>query len=618
MSRSPTIGMPNYGDVTITNHGDTVRDITLTSYAELVLGSAAADAAHPAFSKMFVQTESVEGGGILLATRRRRAPGEAEVWAAHCAVVEAQEPGSFEFETDRARFLGRGRTLRNARAMQVDGPLSNTTGSVLDPIFSLRRRVSVQPRASVRVAFWTLVANSRDAAIALCAPLRAPDACEKCIAGAAEHAATQRARFGLDRAQAERYGQLVGALLSADPAWRSAPEVLELGSGGPPVLWTCGISGDRPIVLLRIAGERRLDRVRELLRAQLHWRSQQFGRGCGFAQLRRWEQHRPSSRYAGSPRERAKCATPGSSRRARRPVCSPCTTMKSRTHSATDSLLPRGSFLTQPETARTGRRKQKSPRIPSGLPDPFRASRDGPTPSSTAPSVPIAPLGPLEFENGTGGFDSAAREYAITLTDGRCTPMPWINVVANSSFGFLVSAEGGGYTWSINSQQNPLTPWPNDPVSDVPHEIMYLRDEDSGELWSATALPIRVPSAIYTARHGKGYSRFAHDAHEIEHRAVAVRALDRFDQAVATAHSQPFGARAALVHHRVCRMGTRSEWNRASTVYRHHDGRGDRRAIRAQPWRAEFGDRVAFVDLGGVQSSADRRSHRVSRALRRG
>src|ERR1700693_2037041 len=156
--------------VTIANHGDAARDIALTSYAELVLGSAAADAAHPAVSHLFVQTESVEDGHILLATRRRRAPTEPEVWAAHFTVVEGQESGAFEFETDRARRLGRGRTLRNALAMQNSGALSNTAGSVLDAIFSLRRRVRVPPRASVQVTFWTLLADSRDAALALCGP----------------------------------------------------------------------------------------------------------------------------------------------------------------------------------------------------------------------------------------------------------------------------------------------------------------------------------------------------------------------------------------------------------------------------------------------------------------
>ena len=144
------------------------------------------------------------------------------------------------------------------------------------------------------------------------------------------------------------------------------------------------------------------------------------------------------------------------------------------------------------------------------------AAAFAPSPASESHTQRTAHVTPLEFDNGTGGFDSAEREYAITLANGRCTPMPWINVVANPSFGFMVSAEGGGYTWSQNSQQNALTPWPNDPVSDTPHEVLYLRDEDSGEVWSVTALPIRVASATYTVRHGKGYSRFAHDAHEID------------------------------------------------------------------------------------------------------
>ena len=593
--------------VTITNHGEAARDIALTSYAELVLGSAAADAAHPAFSKLFMQTEPAEENRILLATRRRRGPGEPEIWAAHFAVAEGQESGAFEFESDRARFLGRGRTLRNAVAMQDRGALSNTAGSVLDPIFSLRLRIRIEPHESVRVAFWTLLSDSRDAALALCKPLRKFGACEQVLAGAAEHARAELARFGIGSAQAEESGRLVGPMLIADAAWRSVPEVLERGCGGPPVLWTCGISGDRPLVLMRISGESGLDRVGELLRAQLYWRSQRLAVDVVLLN----------------------CATAS-----RGEYLHAMLDTLLKKHQA---LLPRGA-----DDAQVGvfalRADHISEALRDGLataarvvldasgegPD-WPAERTGNTNTATAAgsepslarrsrptaaaSTSMAPAGPLEFDNGTGGFDSAAREYAITLADGRCTPMPWINVVANSSFGFLVSAEGGGYTWSVNSQQNPLTPWPNDPVSDTPHEVLYIRDEDSGELWSATALPIRVPSATYSVRHGKGYSRFAHNAHEIELELL---------QCV------PLGDSIKLSRLRIRNCSTRTR--RLSITAYVEWALGPNGTVPApfvvttideatgalfarNPWRAEFGERIAFVDLGGVQTSwtADRK-----------
>ncbi len=80
----------------------------------------------------------------------------------------------------------------------------------------------------------------------------------------------------------------------------------------------------------------------------------------------------------------------------------------------------------------------------------------------------------LEFFNGLGGFADNGREYVATLEAGQWTPAPWINVISNPSFGFQASVEGSGCTWSLNSQQNHITPWSNDPVSDAPGEVIYL------------------------------------------------------------------------------------------------------------------------------------------------
>ena len=587
--------------VTLANHGEGPREITLTSYAELVLGPAAADAAHPAFSKMFVQTEWVGQGRSLLATRRRRAPAEAEVWAAHVAVVEAHDEGTCEFETDRMRFLGRGHTLRHARAMQAGASLSNTSGCVLDPVFSLRRRVRVAPGASVRVAFWTALADSRAAVLALVQTLRADGACAQVLAGSMAHAIAEQARLGIDAVQAERFGHLASALLYAGSRLRAPTKVLERGRGGAPVLWSCGISGDRPIVLLRIGAESGLARVHEVLLAQRYWQSKRLGvdvvllntAGSGGDPLQAALNERAQAQNACLKAE---------------PDAVPVAVFALRDSTLSDAL--RAGLATAarivldaadglPDPASGDRAVDPAASVPTAV-DPSPTSQAAANDAVSAPSIPHTPR---EFDNGTGGFIESGRAYAITLDGDRCTPAPWVNVIANPGFGFLVSAEGGGYAWSLNSQQNPLMPWPNDPVSDTPHEVLYLRDEDSGELWSATALPIRVPAATYSVQHGKGWSRFTHAAHGIEVAllqfvppadSVKLSRLCLRNRSARTRH-------VSITGYVEWALGANGSVTAPFVVTSRDAETGALFARNA--WRAEFGERVAFIDLGGRQRS---------------
>ena len=131
--------------------------------------------------------------------------------------------------------------------------------------------------------------------------------------------------------------------------------------------------------------------------------------------------------------------------------------------------------------------------------------------SAVAPTTSIASSEPepaLEFANGVGGFNGDG-DYVIRLRAGQSTPLPWSNVIANDRFGFLVTESGGGYTWAGNSRENKLTTWSNDPVADLPSEILYLRDEETGEVWTPTPLP-RRDNADYWVCHGRGWSRFVH------------------------------------------------------------------------------------------------------------
>ena len=284
--------------VTIANSGSRTREIELTSYAEIVLAPDAADAAHPAFSKLFVHTDTgrqprehaqasartprksartfIDDSGAILATRRRRSPDEPEVWAAHLAVVEGELVGAAEFETDRARFLGRGRTIRTPVSV-VDGrPLSNTSGAVLDPIFSLRRRIRLAPGTTAHVTFWTLVAASRREVLDLADKHHDPTAFERAATLAWTQAQVEMFHLGINADEANLFQRLATHVLYANPALRPSSDVLARSVGGPSELWAFGISGDLPIVVCRIDDVEHLEIVRQLLRAHEYWRMKQL------------------------------------------------------------------------------------------------------------------------------------------------------------------------------------------------------------------------------------------------------------------------------------------------------------------------------------------------------
>ncbi|MEY2152012.1 glycosyl transferase family 36 [Rhodanobacter sp. 115] len=581
--------------ITLTNHGDRPRTITLTSYAELVLGPAGADASHPAFSKMFVQTEWVEQGGVLLATRRKRSSDEPSVWAAHMLLVDGQDGDTHEFESSRLRFLGRGHVLRDAHAMRPGIGLSNSSGCVLDPVFSLRRGVTLAPGASVKAMFWTALADSRESVLSLLPALRVADAADQLLRSAQAHAASRRQQQDIDVSQAAHFDGMIGPLLRADSHCRAPAEVVARGHGGAPVLWGSSISGDRPIVLLHVADEAGLASAHELLRAQRYWQSKRLA--CDVVMLGAADQHDALAKLAKAQNDTLKAA--------KNAVKAECFALDD---AAIDASVRDG--------LRTVARIELDAAKPWPAADYGRQSIDS-APTGRAP-IPRAPTRESpdendtearEFDNGLGGFVDGGRSYAISLKGEQRTPMPWVNVMANADFGCLVSAEGGGYTWSINSQQNALTPWPNDSVADMPHEALYLRDEDGGEVWSATASPIRVPSARYRTVHGKGWSRFTHRAHDIE-----VELL----QCVPSSGSLKLSRlrlRNGSAHARHLTVTSYVEWalgpNGAVTtpyvVTSRDESTGAMFARNA--WREEFGERVAFIDLGGqgTTCSGDRR-----------
>ncbi len=586
--------------VAITNLGTRPREIEITSFAELVLAPGAADRAHPAFSNLFVQTEFAPGLETLLATRRPREPGENPIWAAHVATVEGQTVGAVQYETDRARFLGRGRGIRNAGSIEDGRPLSNTAGPVLDPIFSLRRRVRLPAGATARVHFATLAAETRDRALELADKYRDRAAFERTATLAWTQAQVQLRHLGISADEAHLFQRVANRILYSDPTLRAPAHVLLRNRKGASGLWPYGISGDLPIVLLRIDHPDDQDIVRQLLRAHEYWRMKGLAVDLVVVneQVTSYGQDlREALEALVRSRTQAAAAAAGSERPGgifvlRRDLLSAEDHDLLRT-AARVVLLSRHGTLAE-QVVRLLRR-EPSPRPPRPQ-----------SPRSPAADVPPPHLD-LEFFNGLGGFAEDGREYVTILGERQWTPAPWINVIANPSFGFFVSESGAGTSWAVNSQQNQLTPWSNDPVTDPAGEAILVRDEETGEIWGPTALPVR-DAWPYVARHGQGYSHFEHESRGI---ALAltqfVPLTDPVKISLLTVENRSRGPRAIGVT-------AYAEWvlgsqRGAAAPFLITERDPQTGALFARnPWNEQFGGRVAFADLGGQQTSwtADR------------
>ena len=501
--------------ISLTNHSTRTREIELTSYAEVVLNAPGADAAHQAFSNLFIETEFIPGENAILAHRRRRSSEERPIWGIHVVVVESGSVGAIQYETDRGRFLGRGRTASNPIAVMEDRPLSNTTGAVLDPVFSLRRRVRIGPNQTVSCSFSTAVAHSREEAFALADKYHDPNIFERELRLAWTKAQVEMSHLKIDSEEAHLFQRLAARIIYSDPSLRPTAHVLALNTKSQSSLWAHGISGDLPIIVARINKAADLPTVKRLVRGHeyLHYK----GLRCDLMILN----DTPTSYLEPLHKELETIVRTGGLQGLQDKPGGVYLRRADQIPEADRILLhavarvvivaDRGSFEAQIER----------PRVGEPLP-PILMPRQAP---QTYPEPTMAPP-ELTFFNGLGGFHQGGREYVTLLGAEQWTPAPWSNVIGNANdFGFQVTESGGGYTWSVNSRENRLTPWSNDAISDPPGEVVYLRDEDSGTVWSATPLPIREREP-YIVRHGQGYSVFEHASHGVSQELLLFAPLD--------------------------------------------------------------------------------------------
>jgi cellobiose phosphorylase len=483
--------------ITITNRADEPRTIEVTSYAEVVLALPDQDLSHPAFSNLFVQTELVRSRQAILCTRRPRSADERPPWLMHLMTVQGSTVGEASYETDRMKFVGRGRTLAAPAALEGGARLSDSQGSVLDPVIAIRHRIRLEPNEIARVDLVTGVAESRETVTALIEKYHDPRLADRVFELAWTHSHILLRQLNASEADAQAYCRLAGSVIYAQALRRANSGILTRNRRGQSGLWGYGISGDLPIVLVRIRDSTRLDLVRQAVQAHAYWRMKGLP-----VDLVIWNEddsvYRQSLQdtimdvIAASP-EASLIDKPGGVFVRRGEQMSEEDRALLQTVARVVLLDEAGTLIEQLE-----RRGRKEALVPA-----LRPVRRPPEP---APAAEVSRRD-LAFFNGLGGFSRDGREYITILGPGKTTPAPWVNVIANAQFGTVVSESGSAYTWAENSHEFRLTPWTNDPVTDTSGEALYIRDEESGRFWSPSPAPARGQNS-YIIRHGFGYSIF--------------------------------------------------------------------------------------------------------------
>ena len=502
--------------ITIINRSGKRRAIDVTSYAEVVLASPAADALHPAFSNLFVQTEILSRERAILCTRRPRSQGERTPWMFHLMAVHGAEIGEISYETDRLRFIGRGHSLVDPQALSDASALSGGEGSVLDPIVSIRYRLTLNAEEAATVNIVSGIGETRNAALGLVGKYQDRRFADRVFDLAWTHSDVFLRQINATEADAELYGSLSSSVIYANSSLRADASIIIKNHRGQSGLWGYAISGDLPIVLLRIEDPANIDLVRQLIQAHTYWRLKGLA-----VDLVIWNEDHAGYRQLLHDQIMGLVAAGVGAKVTDQPggiFVRPGDQISIEERilfqTVARAILTDNRGMLADQITRRSLSEPIMPRL-----TPTRTQHDAP------PTVAALPRHDLLFFNGIGGFTPDGREYIITTTPDQVTPAPWVNVLANPHFGTVISESGSAYTWGENAHEFRLTPWYNDPVSDMSGEAFYLRDEERGHFWSPMPLPSRGATP-YVTRHGFGYTVFEHKERGIRSEVWVYVAMD--------------------------------------------------------------------------------------------
>ena len=492
--------------IRITNHGWAGRRIEITTYGEVSLRDQVADELHPCFGNLFIQTEILKDRNSIICTRRSSSKKEKPPFLFHVISTHGKTTKGFSFETDRGKFIGRNRSAKNPLAMEGGFELSNSEGDVLDPVISARCELFIEPDQTVIVDVTTGMAETRSAAIILIDKYKDRNLADRVFALAWTHAQVLLQQLNATEADAQIYGRLAGSIIFSNMLWRAGSAVMLKNTRGQSDLWGYGISGDLPIVLLKMSDMSNTEIIMQLLKAHAYWRLKGLG-----VDMIIWNEDHSSYRQQLQDQIMGIITTGTEAHLVDRP--GGIFLRRTDQMSEEDKILMQSvAKIVISDLGGLLSEQIKKVEIPSVSVPLLKTIK---LRAGESVKLPEPDGNKLTFWNGLGGFDKGGKEYVIILKPGENTPAPWSNVIANKQIGTVISESGGAYTWLFNAHEFRITPWLNDPVEDKSGEAVYLRDEETGRFWSPAPFPARGKNT-YVCRHGFGHSSFEYSEYSIQ------------------------------------------------------------------------------------------------------
>jgi cyclic beta-1,2-glucan synthetase len=486
--------------IKLSNRSNTTRVLEITSYAEIVLAPQASDESHPAFSNLFIQTEILPEYKAVLCTRRPRSSDEKPPWMFHHMDAYNAEIEEVSYETDRMQFTGRGRTLVAPKALNED-LLGGSQGAVLDPIIAVRYRLRIKPGQSAVVDMIYGISETRESCEALMHKYRDRFLKKRAFELFWTHSQMILRQINASEADGQLYDRLAASIIYNNPAFRADSTVISSNFRGQSNLWSHSVSGDLPIIMLHVFNQENLELVKQLVQAHAYWRLKGMEVDLvilneDHGSYRQVLQDQILGLTVGEAGNHPSHGKPG----------------KIFVKSA-DQISPEDRTLFE-SVARVviydikgSLSDQLNRHATEGIQVPLLEIKPH---AKSGMRYPINLPSDLLFNNGIGGFAKDGAEYKMLLSKNKTTPAPWVNVIANPNFGSVVSESGSAYTWAVNAHSYRITPWSNDPVSDMGGEAFYLRNEISGQFWSLSPFPA-ASDEPYLTTHGFGYSGFEHN-----------------------------------------------------------------------------------------------------------